>query len=449
MFETIKRFVKKVIGLFSTTEIKNVFDVDIALTEEMQRYILLWTEMYSGNAPWVNEDVVSLRLEQGIVREFSNITLTEMTTSISNKRLEEIFNKAIRNINEHLQFGLATGAMIIKPLGGDSVQYLAQDGFIPVECDSRQRLIKVIFPDIRQVGENEYYIRLEYHSVSGESGLTIINKVFYSHSPTVLGRECPLSAVEEWAKLPEAITYPAMKRPAFGYYRNPIANTIDGSCTGVSIFESAVSTLSCADKQFGRLEWEFESGERAIHVDESALKLDDEGKFETDRTFRRLYRGFNIDLGNSDLFDDYTPTIRQEDFSKGLDEYKRLIEFQTCLAYGDISNPQSVEKTAQEVRAAKKRKYNMVNAIQRNLRDCLGDLCYALAFYNAMTKSGYDFVCGFKDSILTDEETERKQDLQDVAAGAMPLWEYRAKWYNEDEKTARKMTQGSNADVME
>ena len=149
------------------------------------------------------------------------------------------------------------------------------------------------------------------------------------------------------------------------------------------------------------------------------------------------------------MFDDYTPTIRQEDFSKGLDEYKRLIEFQTCLAYGDISNPQSVEKTAQEVRAAKKRKYNMVNAIQRNLRDCLDDLCYALAFYNAMTKSGYDFVCDFKDSILTDEETERKQDLQDVAAGAMPLWEYRAKWYNEDEKTARKMTQGSNADVIE
>ena len=64
MFEFVKRFVKRVIGLFSTTEIKNVFNIDIALTEEMQRHILLWTEMYCGNAPWLNEDVVSLRLEK-------------------------------------------------------------------------------------------------------------------------------------------------------------------------------------------------------------------------------------------------------------------------------------------------------------------------------------------------------------------------------------------------
>ena len=372
-----------------------------------------------------------------------------MTTNISNKKLAEIFNKAIRNINEHLQSGLATGALIIKPLGGDNVQYISQDRFIPVEYDSTQRLIKVIFPDIRQVGENEYYIRLEYHSISKENGLTIMNKAFHSNSVDTLGKECPLSVVEEWAKLPEEITYPEMKRPAFGYYRNPVANTIDGSYAGISIFESAVSAICCADKQFGRLEWEFESGERAIHVDESALKFNDEGKFQTNRTFERLYRGFNIDSGNGDLFSDYTPELRQEDFSKGLDEYKRLIEFQTCLSFGDISNPQSVEKTAQEVRAAKKRKYNMVNAIQSNLRNCLDDLCYALAFYNAMTKSGYEFTCNFKDSILTDEETERKQDLQDVAIGAMPLWEYRVKWYSEDEKTARKMTQDSRVDVME
>ncbi len=192
MFEFVKRFVKRVIGLFSTTEIKNVFNIDIALTEEMQRHILLWTEMYCGNAPWLNEDVVSLRLEQGIVREFSNITLTEMTTNISNKKLAEIFNKAIRNINEHLQSGLATGALIIKPLGGDNVQYISQDRFIPVEYDSTQRLIKVIFPDIRQVGENEYYIRLEYHSISKENGLTIMNKAFHSNSVDTLGKECPL-----------------------------------------------------------------------------------------------------------------------------------------------------------------------------------------------------------------------------------------------------------------
>ena len=48
-----------------------------------------------------------------------------------------------------------------------------------------------------------------------------------------------------------------------------------------------------------------------------------------------------------------------------------------------------------------------------------------------------EFVCKFNDSILTDEESERQQDRQDVSMGAMSLVEYRMKWYNEDENTAK------------
>ena len=47
------------------------------------------------------------------------------------------------------------------------------------------------------------------------------------------------------------------------------------------------------------------------------------------------------------------------------------------------------------------------------------------------------FECNFHDSILTDEETERSQDLQMVAAGLMSKLEFRMKWFSEDEKTAR------------
>ena len=33
--------------------------------------------------------------------------------------------------------------------------------------------------------------------------------------------------------------------------------------------------------------------------------------------------------------------------------------------------------------------------------------------------------------------------------GALQLWEYRMRWYGEDEKTARAMVAGANADVVE
>ena len=98
---------------------------------------------------------------------------------------------------------------------------------------------------------------------------------------------------------------------------------------------------------------------------------------------------------------------------------------------------QEVEKTSAEVKVSKARKYNRVTAIQGKLRDCLEDLAAGLAFYNGLYTSGYEFTCKFNDSILTDEETERQQDRNDVAMGVMQLWEYRAKWYNEDETTAK------------
>ena len=42
-----------------------------------------------------------------------------------------------------------------------------------------------------------------------------------------------------------------------------------------------------------------------------------------------------------------------------------------------------------------------------------------LAFYNKMYRSGYELSCKFSDSILTDEESERQQDRQDVSMGVM------------------------------
>ena len=93
-------------------------------------------------------------------------------------------------------------------------------------------------------------------------------------------------------------------------------------------------------------------------------------------------------------------------------------------------------------------RYNTVTAIQNNLRDCLEDLTYALAFVNGMTEQGYEFICDFKDSILVDEETERQQDRVDMQMGIMRPEEYRAKWYGESVEEALKNLPQS-AEVLE
>ena len=43
----------------------------------------------------------------------------------------------------------------------------------------------------------------------------------------------------------------------------------------------------------------------------------------------------------------------------------------------------------------------------------------------------------FDDSIITDTAADKAQDMAEVAAGLMADWEYRVKWFGEDEATAK------------
>ena len=373
-----------------------------------------------------------------------------METGVSNERLDKIYQKNITSLNENLQEGLALGSFVLKPLGESAAEFVSADKIIPISFWDDGKPNDIAFLTVKKVGDADYFTRIERHYFI-DGNLTIENKCFHSQTANDIGLPCSLEVVEEWENiLPGPITYPGMNRMDFGYYKNPIKNKVDGSACGVSVYESASELIRKADTQGARLDWEYESGERAIHVDNRALKQDKStGRFGMAKLSKRLYRGLNLEAGkDQELLKEYSPEMRDESFKRGLEEYKREIEFSVGLAYGDLSDAQEVAKTATEIKASKNRKYNRVTAIQNNLYDCLEDFVAGLAFYNSMLNSGYEFSCKFNDSILTDEETERQQDRQDVSMGVMSHLEYRMKWYNEDEATAKKMLPEQNQ-VME
>lgn len=435
IMNTIRGVIRK---MFPAKTLKQVIGQDVAISQRMIEKIELWGAMYRSQAPWIDDQIDSLQIEQGICREFANVCLNEMDSSISNEHLDKIYRAAIRNLNENLQTGIGLGSFCIKPLGGSAVEYVTADRFVPIAFDARDRLTSVVFIQVKRIGEENFYLRFEFHEWKEDLTLRIQNKAYHTSNPASIGSLVELSVIEEWAALPKDVLYAGVERPDFGYYRNPIKNEIDGSACGVSIYDSAINLIKKTDTQFGRLDWEFESGERAVHVDVTALQavptLDGKGKTKLvlPKLNKRLYRSLNLSKSNGEeLYQEYSPEFRDQNLINGLNAYLRRIEFNTSLSYGDLSDVNEVDKTATEAKIAKKRKYNMVKAIQSNLKDCLEDLAYALAFHNAFTQSGYEFMCTFKDSILVDEEEERQQDRQDVAMGVMRLEEYRAKWYGE------------------
>ena len=450
MFDGFKRLWKGIRRMFGYTTLKQIVGKDIAFSDKMIYAIDEWKKMLNGEADWITDSIISLGIEEGICREFADCALVEMETGVSNERLDKIYQKNIAGLNESLQEGLALGSFVLKPLGGIAAEFVSADKIIPISFGDDGKPNDIAFLTVKKVGDVDYFTRFERHYFLN-GNLTIENKCFHSQTENDIGLPCSLEAVEEWENIePGPITYPGMNRMDFGYYRNPIKNKVDGSACGVSLYDSAVDLIKKTDIQGARLDWEFESGERAIHADSRALKQDNRtGKYKIPKAKERLYRGLNLEAGkDQELFKEYSPEMRDEAFKRGLEEYKREIEFSVGLAYGDLSDAQEVAKTATEIKTSKSRKYNRVTAIQNNLYDCLEDFVAGLAFYNSMLNSGYEFSCKFNDSILTDEETERQQDRQDVSMGIMSHLEYRMKWYNEDEATAKKMLPEQNQ-VME
>lgn len=445
MFEFINKIISGVKRMISRATVKRVLGDNPKITTSMIEKIELWQAMLKGEAPWCDDYIKSMKVEHGICREFSDVVLSEMDINISNEKLLKIFNKCTRDLNENLQEALGLGSMCIKPVGNGQAEYVTADKFFIMDFGIDDKPNDVVFVDVKKMGSSSYYVRLERHSVKN-GYLTITNKAFESLDRNNFTRVIPLDTVDEWAMLHEEVSYPGMKSMDFGYYRNPLKNRIDDTKCGVSIFDDAIEHVQRVDNQGARLEWEFESGERAIHLSSSMIKKRPNGQNGVSQLNKRLYRGLNTD--SEDLYKDYSPEFRDENIINGLETEYRQIEFIVGLAYGDLSDPKTIEKTAEEIKASKLRKYNRVNAIQNNLKDCLEDFTAGLAFYEGMLMSGYEFTCNFTDSILTDEKSERQQDKEDVAMGIMSHVEYRMKWYGEDEATARANLPEQNA-VME
>lgn len=422
--------------MFPIKDIAHAVGLKPIISSDMQDKIDIWYKSYIGKAEWVDGDkVISLRTESSAVRELANVALNEMSINITNEKLDKIMLKVRERLDVYLQRGLALGAMVIKPLGEDKFQCIAQNGFIIFGMDADGNPTDIVFPEIKKIDKKTYF-RLERHVLTAQ-GLTISNKAYVSDSEKNLGREIPLSYVDEWAGYVAEVRFP-VDRMIFGYYRNPNDNTVDGSDMGISIYDTALEKIKRADIQFGRLDYEFDSARRRIHADATMVKpapASLSGKaYELDDIY------VDVTGDKEDFFNEFSPALRQDGFIAGLEEYRRSIEFDIGLSYGDLSRPQYVEKTATEINASKYRKRNTVNHIQSQLKACLDGLVFGLAFFNKQVTSGYEFSCEFKDSFLNDEQSEREEDRKDLANNTLRRDEYRARWRNETlEEAARNL----------
>lgn len=439
----IKELLQKMIGQAS---VKEALKVDVAISAEMASALQVWSAMYENKADWLNQDVQSLNLPAAIAGEIARAVTIEMQAEFSGSAratfLASQFAPVLMKMREQVERGCAKGGLMMKPyVSGTAlaVDFVQADQFYPVSFDANGNITACVFADQRTAGEY-FYTRLEYHAMTGE-GCVIRNQAFRSSTRDTLGQSVPLTYVAEWAELlPEALIM-GVERPLFAYFRYPLANNVDAtSPLGVSCYSRAVNLIRDADVQWSNLLWEFESGKRAVYVDTLAFGKDAQGQAKLPN--KRLYRALDAGGQKDDFFQAWSPEFREASIKSGLNAILQRIEFNCGLAYGTLSDPEAVEKTATEIAVSRQRTYATITDTQKTLQAALEQLIWAMDVWATLGKLAprgtYQVVYSFDDSVVVDKDAQFQQDLRLVGAGIMSKIEFRMRNFGEDEVTAKK-----------
>lgn len=436
---------------------------EINVSSKMQKAISMWMQLFQDDAPWLDDTTQSLGLPAAIAAEFARLVLVEFDSQITGSARADWLNKEYHELLEQLrnavELACAGGGVVFKPYpdgNGLALDCVPAWRFFPTSFNSRGQVTGAIFTE-RVTKGNAYYTRLEHHALTAQ-GYVIRNMAFLSYSEDSLGNQCPLGAVNEWETLEPELTISykedgsAPERPLFAYFKLPFANTVDlESPLGVAVYSRAVGLIHRADEQYSRILWEFEGSELAVDAAVGALKhTGPNGKpAKLPARQKRLFRELTLDGGQGDLYKVFSPEIRDTSLYNGLDKLLKRIEFNCSLAYGTLSDPNSVEKTAEEIRTSKQRSYSAVCDMQARLRAALEQLIWVMDFYatlyNLAPRGDYEVSYTFGDGVLEDTDKEFARRLQLVSNGYLKPEKLLAWYYGVSEEEAAEMMPAQEA----
>lgn len=412
MLEQLKKLLKEVYNkLFSKKQIENKLNVSVNISDTMADAIKLWSNIYTDNTPWKTCDIKPTSVASGVAREVATLVTLEMQSEIEGpdkEFIDNVYQNVLKDIRIQTEYAAAKGGIVFRPYyNGETiaVDYVHANNFYPVRFAPDGTVIECLFVETIRRSSTEYLKKVEHHNfLKGQE--TITNYAFKSNGTEDLGTAIPIDSVPEWQGIEREVTITNLKKPTFAYFKMPFANTIDPtSPLGVSIYSRTIPLLEEADKIYYNLTWEMESGKRSLYTDSTAFKKDENGNEMLPD--RRLYKTLDTD---DDLFEEWSPGFRNADITIAMNDVLRKIEFNCGLAYGTVSDPQSVDKTATEVKQSKQRSFATVSDIQKSLKAALEHTVYSISalgvLYGLCRSTENTVTFEFDDSIVVDRETQ-------------------------------------------
>ena len=423
----------------------------------------VWLEYYKGDVTKfhhyeeynglnnIKRDRKTLNMPKKVCEDWANLLLNEKTDVVYGEEeqqaeLWKLLNKVKfwSKGNEGIEktFALGTGAFVenFDADGNERLQFITRNKIYPITFD-QDKIVECAFVNINSTSTN---IQIHIKGRLVEDTLQLDNKGNYIIITLVYEKQKNNTASDIGQLKSKDVFDTGSTLAWYQIYKPNIANNVDiNSPMGISIYANALDVLQGVDLAYDGFCEEMRLGRSRVFVNKNLVRYDENGMTKTfDNNESGFYYGGEAE--NAKPFEFYSPTLRTESYFNGINNALNLLSSKVGFGENHYRFDGGGVTTATQVISENSEMFRSLKKHEILLNEVIIDVCKALMYiHNTFASDGYNFDLNenievrFDDSIIEDKETMKMTDRQDVNMGVMSKVEYRMKWYNEDEETAK------------
>lgn len=242
------------------------------------------------------------------------------------------------------------------------------------------------------------------------------------------GKGNQISAPSFWQDIQEVMSISNVDRVLFGYIKSPINNRKSNDKYGVPITFGCDKTIQEIKDTMVQLAREYELKQAFVGAD--ATMFNGKNALPQNGLFKK------IDSTNDDFFEVFDPALRDSSYMVRLQELYQRLEHEVGTSAGIISELQTQNATATEIKRAMYDTFTIVDDMRTNIEKAMDDFFYACDVlanaYNLSPQGEYELGFDWSYALLEDSDAEFNHMVIGESKGIISKAELR-NWIRPDE----------------
>lgn len=420
--------------------------------DDFYSQIDLWQKWYRGYVPSfhdyrqyngrkkIRRTRKSLGMAKAVAEDWANLALNEKVGIALKKKSAEKRVWSMLDANQfrvrgnqllEQAFALGTGAFVERKEGDEvKIDYIRAGMVYPLAWDNG-RITQCAFGSERTV-KQEKQVYLNIHTLA--NGHYVIENHLFRRNGTALTEIALPDDVKERVETKSPT-------PLFQIIRPNIANNFAPDCPlGISVYANALDQLEGLDLVYDSYCNEFRLGKKRITVPVTMARMamEEDGSVTPvfDDNDTEFYAIPSVDQGENKI-EEHNMELRYEAHEAGVQTALNLLSFKCGMGRDRYNFKDGEVKTATEVVSEKSDLFQSLKKHELLLEGALIGMAQAVAELLGLGEQ--EVTINFDDSIIEDTGAEKLRFLQEIRDGVRQKWEYRVRFFGEDEATAKSM----------